>query len=144
MCPSRRAMSLQNVCLTSGKNREPPSPGKTLGSKFKVNDMEGVWYKVAGYNPNYDCYACQRNKFTKPPVAADSKNLYEGVLKVDVEFGMPRIVKDFDDESNEIESVPPRLSRNADHIFMSPSSKRSKSSGSSPEPKTVSNNEVSE
>ena len=44
---------------------EPRSPAPTVQG-FDLASMEGTWYKVAGYNPNYDCYACQRNTFSAP------------------------------------------------------------------------------
>jgi hypothetical protein len=73
-------------------------------------------YKVAGYNPNYDCYACQRNTFSAPEGGwSDSLqlptggllgvvgNAFGGIgadrLQVDVEFSMPRLLPD--------ESPPP-------------------------------------
>jgi len=30
---------------------------------FDVKRLEGLWYKVRGYNAKYDCYPCQTNKF---------------------------------------------------------------------------------
>ena len=33
-------------------------------SSFKPADLEGRWFKVLGYNPNYDLYPCQQNTFT--------------------------------------------------------------------------------
>ena len=68
-------------------------------------------YKVAGYNPNYDCYACQRNTFSAPEGGlSDSLQLPTGGLlgavgntignigadrlQVDVEFSMPRLLPD--------------------------------------------------
>jgi len=68
--------------------------------------MEGTWYKVAGYNPNYDCYACQRNTFSAPeggflernapflPSNGLLSNLGADRLQVDVEFSMPRLLPD--------------------------------------------------
>jgi hypothetical protein len=82
--------------------------------------MEGTWYKVAGYNPNYDCYACQRNTFSAPegglvdgvndrlasqkygnvriPTGGLLGNALGNVgadrLQVDVEFSMPRMLPD--------------------------------------------------
>lgn len=82
---------------------EPKSPAPTI-QHFDLNTMEGTWYKVAGYNPNYDCYACQRNTFSSPE---GGLNLGEGgllgelsgkigadQLQVDVEFSMPRLLED--------------------------------------------------
>ena len=74
---------------------------------FDLNTMEGTWYKVAGFNPNYDCYACQRNTFSSPQgglfekAASSSNNGLVGAalnslgganeLQVDVEFSLPRM-----------------------------------------------------
>jgi len=52
---------------------------------FQLASMEGAWYKVVGFNPNYDCYACQRNTFSPP--RGDS-------LQLDVEFSMPHLMPD--------------------------------------------------
>jgi len=69
---------------------EPRSPAPTIRN-FDVKSMEGSWYKVVGYNPNYDCYACQRNTFsldkTGPFVSTDK-------LQMDVEFSMPHLLPD--------------------------------------------------
>jgi len=76
---------------------EPRSPAPTIRN-FNVNSMEGQWYKVVGFNPNYDCYACQRNTFTNP----DGGGLF-GVnfpgsgtdkLQLDVEFSMMKMLPD--------------------------------------------------
>merc|ERR1712154_265761 len=58
---------------------------------------EGSWYKVVGFNPNYDCYACQKNTFTapeNPSVLPFTPGLYSNKLEVDVEFSMPRMLPD--------------------------------------------------
>ena len=71
---------------------EPRAPGPTVRD-FNYKSMEGTWYKVAGFNPNYDCYACQRNTFAIPeqdplvPVSTDSLNM-------GVEFSMPHLLPD--------------------------------------------------
>lgn len=98
---------------------EPRSPGPTV-PKFNMASMEGTWYKVAGFNPNYDCYACQRNTFSAPQGGLLdgmntklASNKYGNVrvptggilgealgnvgadrLQVDVEFSMPRMLDD--------------------------------------------------
>jgi len=64
---------------------EPMPPAPTVRN-FNLNSMEGQWYKVVGFNPNYDCYACQKNTFTTAP-DKDS-------LEVDVQFSMPRLLPD--------------------------------------------------
>jgi len=77
---------------------EPKSPAPTI-QNFNLNSMEGTWYKVAGYNPNYDCYACQRNTFSSPEGGMQVPggligNLGADRLQVDVEFSMPRMLDD--------------------------------------------------
>ena len=42
---------------------EPRSPAPTIRN-FDINSMQGQWYKVVGFNPNYDCFACQKNSFS--------------------------------------------------------------------------------
>jgi hypothetical protein len=76
-----------------------------------LTDLNTYRYKVAGYNPNYDCYACQRNTFSAPEGGlSDSLQLPTGGLlgavgntignigadrlQVDVEFSMPRLLPD--------------------------------------------------
>jgi len=70
--------------------QEPRSPAPTV-PKFDMNSLEGTWYKVVGFNPNYDCYACQRNVFTVPDGADFWSN---DKLKVDVKFAMPHLMPD--------------------------------------------------
>eukprot|EP00568_Trieres_chinensis_P003049 CAMPEP_0183291608 /NCGR_PEP_ID=MMETSP0160_2-20130417/967_1 /TAXON_ID=2839 ORGANISM="Odontella Sinensis, Strain Grunow 1884" /NCGR_SAMPLE_ID=MMETSP0160_2 /ASSEMBLY_ACC=CAM_ASM_000250 /LENGTH=517 /DNA_ID=CAMNT_0025452441 /DNA_START=79 /DNA_END=1629 /DNA_ORIENTATION=+ len=65
---------------------EPRAPAPTVRN-FNLASMEGSWYKVVGFNPNYDCYACQRNTFSAPSQSGDS-------LQVDVEFSMPHLMPD--------------------------------------------------
>mmetsp|Transcript_3059 Transcript_3059/g.6214 ORF Transcript_3059/g.6214 Transcript_3059/m.6214 type:complete len:708 (-) Transcript_3059:142-2265(-) len=100
---------------------EPRSPGKTVRN-LDLKTMEGTWYKVAGYNPNYDCYACQKNVFSGPRserMGDDSSGSGSGMgllthvvhwnddsnplrfasrpadrLDVDVQFSMPRLLPD--------------------------------------------------
>lgn len=80
-------------------------------SNFLLIFISSRRYKVAGYNPNYDCYACQRNTFSAPEGGlSDSLQLPTGGilgvignsiasvgadrLQVDVEFSMPRLLPD--------------------------------------------------
>jgi len=61
-----------------------------------MRSLEGAWYKVVGFNPNYDCYACQRNTFstvenTGIPLL---QNPIANEMEVDVEFSMPRMLPD--------------------------------------------------
>ena len=65
--------------------QEPPAPGPTLVN-FDHNSLQGQWFKVLGYNPNYDCYACQRNSFAP---GTDSNK-----LAMNVEFSMPHLLPD--------------------------------------------------
>jgi len=70
--------------------QEPRSIAPTVPN-FNMNSLEGTWFKVVGFNPNYDCYACQRNVFTVPEGADFWSN---DKLKVDVEFAMPHLMPD--------------------------------------------------
>mmetsp|Transcript_19813 Transcript_19813/g.32516 ORF Transcript_19813/g.32516 Transcript_19813/m.32516 type:complete len:558 (-) Transcript_19813:1736-3409(-) len=84
---------------------EPRSPAPTV-QNFDLRNMEGKWYKVVGYNPNYDCYACQRNTFSAPEGGImdglntraggilGSLNIGADRLQMDVEFSMPRYLPD--------------------------------------------------
>lgn len=98
---------------------EPASPAPTVRG-FDLASMEGTWYKVAGFNPNYDCYACQRNTFSPPEggwidgvnaklanmpnskariptgglLGAVVGNVGADRLQMDVEFSMPRMLPD--------------------------------------------------
>jgi len=69
----------------------PQAPAPTVRN-FDPKTLEGQWFKVAGYNPNYDCYACQRNSFTVP----ENNNVFiaNDKLTVDVEFSMPHLLPD--------------------------------------------------
>jgi len=74
---------------------EPRPPAPTV-ARFDMKSIEGSWYKVVGFNPNYDCYACQKNSFTPPE--PDNINLFStnnnNKLQVDVRFSMPRLLPD--------------------------------------------------
>lgn len=80
---------------------EPRAPKATVAN-FDYKSLEGTWFKVVGFNPNYDCYACQRNTFALPTegekggndatlVAAYNKDPY---MNVGVEFSMPHLLPD--------------------------------------------------
>lgn len=73
---------------------EPKPPAPTVRN-FNMNSMQGQWYKVVGFNPNYDCYACQKNTFSTP-TDGSSSNMFRGndKLAVDVKFSMPRMMPD--------------------------------------------------
>ena len=70
---------------------EPKAPAPTI-KNFDYRSMEGSWFKVVGFNPNYDCYACQRNSFA----ISDSPNMFvsNNKLEMDVEFSMPHLMPD--------------------------------------------------
>jgi hypothetical protein len=70
---------------------EPRAPAPSVPN-FNPKTLAGSWYKVVGYNPNYDCYACQRNTFA----AASGGNMFVGNDKLDmeVEFSMPHLLPD--------------------------------------------------
>lgn len=70
---------------------EPRAPGPTV-KNFDYKSMEGTWYKVVGFNPNYDCYACQRNTFA----ISQAKDGFLPVSQLDmgVEFSMPHLMPD--------------------------------------------------
>jgi len=59
-----------------------------------MRSMEGKWYKVVGFNPNYDCYSCQRNTFSAEDDHSVLRNPTLNSLQVDVEFSMPRMLPD--------------------------------------------------
>ena len=78
---------------------EPAAPAPTVPN-FDPRTLEGSWYKVVGYNPNYDCYACQRNSFQRP-VNNDNNHYWfqapssvVSKLQMDVEFSMPHLLPD--------------------------------------------------
>lgn len=75
------------------KYGEEPRPPAPTVRNFNMNSMEGQWYKVVGFNPNYDCYACQKNTFSVP---SESNGVFRtnDKLDVDVRFSMPRMMPD--------------------------------------------------
>jgi hypothetical protein len=73
---------------------EPKSPAPTI-TNFDIRSLQGSWYKVVGYNPNYDCYACQRNTFMAPSSSSSSSSTSSShTLQMDVEFSMPHLLPD--------------------------------------------------
>jgi len=75
---------------------EPRPPAPTVRN-FNLNSMEGQWYKVVGFNPNYDCYACQRNTFSNPNgglLGANFLGSGNDKLQLDVEFSMMKMMPD--------------------------------------------------
>lgn len=92
--------------LPGGFDAVPPAPPAPILTNFDPKSMTGSWFKVMGFNPNYDCYAQQRNSFE---VSSRQRNS----LEVDVEFSMPRLLPDG--------IVPVALPNNAalpDHMAM--------------------------
>ena len=58
--------------------------------------MSGKWYKVLGFNPNYDCFECQKNTFASGADAARplgsevALEIGPSTAAVEVEYTMPR------------------------------------------------------
>jgi hypothetical protein len=73
--------------LPGGFDTVPPAPPAPVLTAFDPKSLTGSWYKVMGFNPNYDCYAHQRNSFAVSTRQPNS-------LEVDVEFSMPRLLPD--------------------------------------------------
>ena len=77
----------------------PAAPAPTV-KNFDMRSLEGSWYKVVGYNPNYDCYSCQRNTFSSGAQRSPNNgmsfvnNKASNELFVDVEFSMPHMLPD--------------------------------------------------
>ncbi len=72
----------------------PPPPRALV--KATPESMSGEWYKVLGFNPNYDCFECQKNSFAR---GADAKRMVGSEVAMDigpstaaveVEYTMPR------------------------------------------------------
>ena len=61
---------------------EVPPPPLDLAPSFTPASMEGSWYKVLGWNRQYDCFDCQMNTFEV------QKGDFENKAKVDVDFSM--------------------------------------------------------
>mmetsp|Transcript_105553 Transcript_105553/g.183556 ORF Transcript_105553/g.183556 Transcript_105553/m.183556 type:complete len:512 (-) Transcript_105553:38-1573(-) len=69
---------------------DAPLPPKPLVPVTQA-EMSGDWYKVMGWNPNYDCFDCQRNSFSKNAVSkVGSSNIGSNGMSMEVEFSMPR------------------------------------------------------
>lgn len=96
---------------------EPRSIAPTI-QNFNMASLEGTWYKVVGYNPNYDCYACQRNTFSSPQRSNDETPAVGGLLgklmsgsgaadrlQVNVEFSMPRMTEDLLEDGSPIPPI---------------------------------------
>jgi hypothetical protein len=72
---------------------EPRAPAPTVWD-FDYTSMEGTWYKVVGFNPNYDCYACQKNTFEAPDQKDGIIPVSNDRLNMGVEFSMPHLMPD--------------------------------------------------
>jgi hypothetical protein len=80
---------------------EPRAPKATVAN-FDYKSLEGTWYKVVGFNPNYDCYACQRNTFALPSEGENSYNdatfvsahNNDAYMNVGVEMSLPHLLPD--------------------------------------------------
>lgn len=59
---------------------EAPEAPKALVSGVDALAMEGPWYKVLGWNRQYDCFDCQKNTFYP--------NQSPGTASLDVDFAM--------------------------------------------------------
>ena len=80
---------------------EAPFAPKAL-VKATPASMSGKWYKVLGFNPNYDCFECQRNSFStaeassssvsksRPAAQQTSMEVSPESAAVQVEYSMPR------------------------------------------------------
>ena len=71
---------------------EPRAPAPTV-QNFDPRSLEGNWYKVVGYNPNYDCYACQKNSFQAAP-SSNPLLPVSNKLDMEVQFSMPHLLPD--------------------------------------------------
>jgi lipocalin len=96
---------------------EPRAPKATVAN-FDYKSLQGTWYKVVGFNPNYDCYACQRNTFAIPEEQQQisttsslvSTSATANTLTVGVEFSMPHLLPDGS-------PPPPRQVRESASVF---------------------------
>jgi hypothetical protein len=95
-CTIEDAGCIQIATQTAGADSafDAPLPPKPI-IKATPATMQGRWYKVLGFNPNYDCYECQRNSF----FTGDAKKLSGKEVStkigassalVEVEYSMPR------------------------------------------------------
>jgi hypothetical protein len=74
----------------------PRPPGQSTLVRATPSTMAGKWYKVLGFNPNYDCFDCQKNTFSQGKQAkgllgeAEELNISSSTAAVEVEYTMPR------------------------------------------------------
>jgi hypothetical protein len=64
---------------------EVPMPPKDLVSSFSPASMNGEWYKVLGWNRQYDCFDCQKNTFVVETPMDSSES---PTASMDVDFSM--------------------------------------------------------
>ena len=95
---------------------EPRAPKATVAN-FDYKSLQGTWYKVVGFNPNYDCYACQRNTFALPDTdpstdatLVSTSSSSGNTLHMGVEFSMPHLLPDGS-------PPPPRQVRESAAVF---------------------------
>lgn len=72
---------------------EPRAPAPTV-QNFDPRTLQGNWYKVVGYNPNYDCYACQKNSFQAKTSSNPLLPVANDKLDMQVQFSMPHMLPD--------------------------------------------------
>lgn len=72
---------------------EPRAPAPTV-QNFDPRTLQGNWYKVVGYNPNYDCYACQKNSFEATTSSNPLLQVANNKLDMQVQFSMPHLLPD--------------------------------------------------
>lgn len=97
-CSIEKNECIKVAILDGGEDKrgeEPKSIAPTVNN-FDMRSMEGSWYKVVGFNPNYDCYSCQKNTFSSMEGTGNplSQNRDSNKLEVDVEFSMARMLPD--------------------------------------------------
>jgi len=96
-CTIEDAGCIQIATQTAGADSpyDAPLAPRAL-VKASPAKMQGKWYKVLGFNPNYDCYECQRNSFTADGDTKRAAGREVGMdigpksAIVEVEYTMPR------------------------------------------------------
>jgi hypothetical protein len=74
----------------------PPPPGRSTLVKATPGTMAGKWYKIMGFNPNYDCFDCQKNTFSQGSTAkgligqAAEMKISPSTAAIEVEYTLPR------------------------------------------------------
>lgn len=73
-------------CVISGVEQDVSTFYANAPSRvatFNAKELQGTWWKVAGYSAKYDCFACQVNTFSAPEVDRTITN--------DVRFRVPKL-----------------------------------------------------